>query len=472
MSDAELVGTTVDAQRAKLEDLISSIKESGANKQEIKQFSAAWVDFAKAVGINDEAVELLFDGFPFAAAEPFFRYVVDTRADSAYESLIVAKPTKENDQGVALKVLINLLVLELPSPTSAGSLRQIAHAIPGLSKNKDGKPFGTLARSVGKTIARPLVRKTINDDAVIDSRDASLILALLRGPVESFAMGAKTVSIEAKAATMFLAWLDGQAGHAEVAEPSNENESNKVAVQAEGCLSDTIGSADDAADAAKMARREARRASSIRSTRIGYIKPSVDAKQDVINGEDSVGSTFALSETDASTPHVQPAYPSMNSDAIDMDAVVAFLITYKKNYESLRKNNALLRETESEGAARALHAEENLKSTQKELESLRNQLSTLKENYAKLQSEVQLLRTAKESLTGELNAAEGMLETLSRRDARQADESNKRLSSHLKVEYRDFLDAVDLPMDVDLGENMREQLKNVFKILKSNGINL
>ena len=36
----------------------------------------------------------------------------------------------------------------------------------------------------------------------------------------------------------------------------------------------------------------------------------------------------------------------------------------------------------------------------------------------------------------------------------------------------DFRDALDLDMTVDLGENMRDQLSNVFDILISNGIDL
>lgn len=63
-----------------------------------------------------------------------------------------------------------------------------------------------------------------------------------------------------------------------------------------------------------------------------------------------------------------------------------------------------------------------------------------------------------------------LTEALSRDRAKQSDEAFNRLASRLRIEYRDFMDAVDIPMNRDLGENMREQLKNVFDILIKAGI--
>lgn len=51
-------------------------------------------------------------------------------------------------------------------------------------------------------------------------------------------------------------------------------------------------------------------------------------------------------------------------------------------------------------------------------------------------------------------------------------EFKSKLAGSLKNEYADFLEAEELEMDVDLGENMRYQLRSVFDILKKNDINL
>jgi hypothetical protein len=40
----------------------------------------------------------------------------------------------------------------------------------------------------------------------------------------------------------------------------------------------------------------------------------------------------------------------------------------------------------------------------------------------------------------------------------------------LKIEYQDFQTALNIPITDDLGENFREQLKNIFKELERNGV--
>jgi hypothetical protein len=46
------------------------------------------------------------------------------------------------------------------------------------------------------------------------------------------------------------------------------------------------------------------------------------------------------------------------------------------------------------------------------------------------------------------------------------------LAHKLRLEYQDFMSAEGQPMTERLGENMRDQLKAVFEILKRNGIKL
>ena len=45
-----------------------------------------------------------------------------------------------------------------------------------------------------------------------------------------------------------------------------------------------------------------------------------------------------------------------------------------------------------------------------------------------------------------------------------------RIKSKLKIEYQDFMSAKDTEMSIDLGENMRDQLAAIFRILQSEGV--
>lgn len=55
-------------------------------------------------------------------------------------------------------------------------------------------------------------------------------------------------------------------------------------------------------------------------------------------------------------------------------------------------------------------------------------------------------------------------------EAKRIREAHNRLAKALAIEYEDFMDGKDVPMTIALGENMRSQLAQVFKILEREGI--
>ena len=75
-------------------------------------------------------------------------------------------------------------------------------------------------------------------------------------------------------------------------------------------------------------------------------------------------------------------------------------------------------------------------------------------------------------LSADLSANRELVDMLGQDQAKQSDEAMRRVSRKLGIEYQDYKDALDVEMSVDLGENMRLQLGEVFKILKENGFDL
>lgn len=65
-----------------------------------------------------------------------------------------------------------------------------------------------------------------------------------------------------------------------------------------------------------------------------------------------------------------------------------------------------------------------------------------------------------------------MAEVLSRDRNKQADELPQKLASKIRIEYRDFVDALDVPMSCDLGENLRLQIQSIFDILEKGGMKI
>lgn len=75
-------------------------------------------------------------------------------------------------------------------------------------------------------------------------------------------------------------------------------------------------------------------------------------------------------------------------------------------------------------------------------------------------------------MSREILQKDSMIDMLRRDRNHQSNEAIKRLAGKLQYFYADYVDAKGLEMSEDLGENMRDQLGEVFKILIDAGITL
>lgn len=129
---------------------------------------------------------------------------------------------------------------------------------------------------------------------------------------------------------------------------------------------------------------------------------------------------------------------------------------------------------------------EIIKKLQVELGSANFKYNTLYEEKKKLDEEKKRLDDENEALAQLLEVTNGRLQQLQEdydsksqfsdsviKELKKNQEAflNK-LASNLKVDYSDFIDASNEKMTIDLGENMRAQLEEVFGILEKNGIRL
>ena len=57
-------------------------------------------------------------------------------------------------------------------------------------------------------------------------------------------------------------------------------------------------------------------------------------------------------------------------------------------------------------------------------------------------------------------------------EARKTQEFKNRLASSLKTDYKDLMSVQDSTMTIELGECMRDQLFEIFRILEKNGIDV
>ena len=107
-----------------------------------------------------------------------------------------------------------------------------------------------------------------------------------------------------------------------------------------------------------------------------------------------------------------------------------------------------------------------------ELRKAQSQNSVLSYDKHQLQNTITELEQQIKSLHEDVASEKKLSRNVAGNSQKQLDAFFFKLSENLKFEYEDFKDALDADMSVSLGENMRTQLGNVFKILEDSGIKL
>lgn len=140
-----------------------------------------------------------------------------------------------------------------------------------------------------------------------------------------------------------------------------------------------------------------------------------------------------------------------------------------KNLKSeLKSKNHTIEETDKKLNKSVM----NEKRQQEIIENLLKEKSSLEIKNRELNAETKDLNDCISKMNREIEDRKQFAETISKNREKQSEEYLNKLASKLKIEYMDFCDAGDLEMTVDLGENMRAQLKAVFSILEKNGVKL
>lgn len=196
----------------------------------------------------------------------------------------------------------------------------------------------------------------------------------------------------------------------------------------------------------------------------------LDALYEPAAKAESVSETRTPSEI-ANNPEQENAQhngiDALNADQIAL-AVKGLGTALKDRDRKIESLKSAIASSESE-KARLKNHRDSLEDRNAELQAA---LDKSRETIAGLNTEVASLKQQIEQLSIDLSANRQMVELLEQTNSKQSDETIRRISRKLKIEFEDYQDAVGLDMDTDLGENMRLQLGSVFQILKENGFEL
>ena len=192
----------------------------------------------------------------------------------------------------------------------------------------------------------------------------------------------------------------------------------------------------------------------------------VEAPHDSSMSADRVSSETQYDQV-AYAPSVSetPSRVSASADGIEASQVIAFIQRQERRVEALRSANV-------SATAEASRLKEEKKSLKDQNAVLEERVEKARETIATQNARISKLEEKLSVVSADLDAHRELVDMLDQDKARQGDEAMTRIARKLRVEYQDYQDAVGMDMNVDLGENMRLQLGEVFKILKENGFEL
>lgn len=419
-----------------LDSLMSSKKEKKKKDPNIKEkeaFRSAWVSLVSEAGFVGSAEQYLYEGFAFCGAEPFYAYLVKTKDRNATLSALFSGKHYGNDSNVTFRLVTHLLALMLNDNAPENVLAPIIKRLPGASINKEKKRLGTAEKTVEKYFLAVLL--------------PDVVLCPLAD------IGTKPIFVK-EFVDLLSSVLDGI-----------ENSGAAKGVVADNIVNVRKWFADYEAHQSVSPENK--------TARVETVPEVAEEDADVSHKADGHQEEGGKSQN---TPRVLPDEEPPADVAAYLVALLskagkAAIAVKSENIQQKSKIDALIHSFESE-QEKLRRVNQQIADQQDTIADLRKKLSAAEGDILVLRQDIDRKDTVITEKTTEIEERIKMTDVLSRDRSNQANETLQRLTSKIKIEYRDFTDALDVPMSCDLGENLRLQLQSIFDILEKGGMKI
>ena len=455
---------------------IKKDKNHKINRKESIAYAEAWKNLVSAEGGFTERVEQYFyNGFVYTGAKPFVEWVLATEEPTKSLELLFKGKRFERDNSATFRILINILAhLIISGGTQERYLIvQIMKSLPKVSRNKENKTIGDAHKSLTKYFIKELnceitfptlSELNINPGFI---RNIVLLFDELLVKIEHENLSKK----DKETIDAVIQWLHPESKKV-------DNMTLKTGIR------DDVNDEKNGLQSTEMVGENHVPVSAIKITE----KPEEGLRERVIEESQVMGGDDEGSETSFET-RIEREKILENSTAAEESSQERYdqvkellkqvdILTNKlwlEAAEDKKKAESEIAELRKETDKQTVQLQDNQQHIKKLQEALLDRTNTISAMSAQINGfslEHEKLQMIINDREAEIAQRTQMIEALSRDRSKQLDEQTKRLASKLKVEYRDFKDAEGQMMDSDLGENMREQLKNIFAILIKAGISL
>lgn len=437
---------------------------------ERREFVGIWVSLAKRVGITQNVINLLLEGFPIAQAEPIYRYVIETDDHEVYKKLPTLVRTSGQGNAIIAKFYLSLLAFELVLPSSGSSLDIVVKDLNAVALDKAQNPQSTIKKNVAALLVRPLSKAGISDSARIDRlRASSLKNNLFPGLKQVMERnGAKPEDV--RAVKELFMWLDKQMNPTAVSE--NDDQPDEALPTAEAPIEQTGDVDNPQAPAVADVMTNTEPSSVEDDTQIVGDQSVADTSEVTMTPPEQAQPEETIDTPKRTSKSSRPKKTKNDADDINIDSVIGFLTALKKEHADLEKQITRLQSERAEHVRRVAELEQSMQEAQRSIADLKTQRSTFSANYSTLQRQFEALMTENESLRAELEEANEMISVIDEGSTHDVEAALSGLGRELSYDYRKYLMAANQPMNEELGSIVLEQLRTVFEILMKHGVEL
>lgn len=413
-----------------LDALMKAKKKKKRKEPTIKEkeaFRSAWLSLVADTGLAGRAEQFLYEGFAFCGAEPFYAYLIQTEDQNATLATMFSGKYYGIDSNVSFRLVTHLLALMLNNNAPGNILAPIIKRLPGACVNKDKKRLGTAEKTLEKYFLAELRPDAelcpladIGTKPVFINEFVALVSSIMDGIENAGSTKGVVVKNIAKIRKWFADYDIFQSVSADTKTDQIIPEATKITEE----KANTISVADNS------------------------------------------------QEEKVQTPRVVVAQPEEKVPS-DMIAYLTELLGKAAKVTTVVKAESTQQRVKIDALTQALEGEQNkLQGANQQISDLQDTITELRKKLSAAEGDIFALRQAVAQRDAEIAERVKMAEVLSRDRNKQADELLQKLASKIRIEYRDFVDALDVPMSCDLGENLRLQLQSIFDILEKGGMKI
>jgi len=439
----------------KIMDQLLGIGSKEPNSDQKTTYYKAFYQMLNEEGFTIAAQEYMYKGFKYIKMRPFKAYF-NRNDDSGKEELLNQLFKSDYLKTEKLKffsILINLLALFISGNVGIRYCKAVTREIPRYCYNKEGKIFGNANGLIMNNFYSdlPAIPNNYEFEKLFENEQVKAQFEELLTDSIVYASSAKKLTSRQKdAVERVREWIS---------RPKIQTQKDKTEEHLHLTGNDQTNAFSQ--DIAKVSHVESDRSDASRGQDNNVVKESTvldpkTLKEDTHSAEGKENSPEENLSADKKNTEflnlllhrinrLHSLVEKSNENTITLTrSQQAYVDSMKSAVDMVKANSDLIRQ-------RNIELTEETRNLKKKIDDLRSQLVDKEE---------------------EVNSLNALLEVSSKEGDLKFKGEILKLTEKLRFEYQDYMSAKNIPMSIDLGENMRGQLGDIFTILMKAGLDI